>query len=138
MKIVKRIVFILFVILLVAVISVSIVKVAEASEPDPNASGLELLDGVFEAFLWSSFCWCVYEILYNIAFFWVYKKERAPLLSRLSVISLVLSFVRIFVLGSMLIILYPIVYIAYFIVKIIYLIAFIKNAVDLKREQMDC
>jgi hypothetical protein len=62
MKIVKRMIFILFVILLFVTVVTSVVKIIEASKPDPNASGLKLLDGVFESAVWCAFIFCVYEI----------------------------------------------------------------------------
>ena len=137
MKTIKRIIFMLCVILLVAVVCKSTFEIKEAIVEN-TACGHDRISAWGNMLIWSAFSCCVYEVLCNIMFFLVYKRERTSLLSWLNRLSLVLSIIGFGGAGSLLIILLPFVYFAYFIVKTVYLIAFIKNAVDLKREQMDC
>ena len=131
----KRIIFVLFVILLMFPIGKTVFELKEGImfHAHENACAHAYWGRWDNFVIWNSFSWCVFEIFYNITFFFVYKKQRPALLSTLNKISLVLAILVFVFYASLMILLIPIVSVAYYVVKLIYVIATITNRFKLKK-----
>ena len=132
----KRIIFILFVILLMLSVGKTIFELKEGImfHTHENACAHDYWGRWDNFVIWNAFSWCVFEILYNVTFFWVYKRERPYWLEKLNKISLVLAVIQFGFCASLLILLNPIIAFVYYIVRLVYAIFVIREWIGLQKQ----